>query len=282
MSRQWLEVATAALVRSPGEDYASMSRARDVHGLAPLTMFPPGLCAWDEWERRAQHREACIAAVKRSGDYVSVAQHFARPSTPNPRQAEVSKRAWEKGVRQWRMDLKALAGGLAPVAAGVGERVRVPCREPMYIDLPSLPLRVRVPCREPMYIDPDGERVRVPCREPFCVPWPAERERERRRSRSPRGANEECNEEVWQRRSAHRAAGVAAVKRSADYISATADPHVPRPNTPDPTDRKLAKRAWERGVQQWRVDLKAVVLQLLPPISARPWQHRVVSQNLPT
>ena len=67
---------------------------------------------------------------------------------------------------------------------------------------------------------------------------------------------------MWQRRSAHRAAGVAAVKRSADYISATADPRVPRPKTPDPTDRKLSKRAWERGVQQWRMDLKSVVANL--------------------
>jgi len=213
-------------------------------GLAPPTMLPgtPDDASWDEWERRAQHREAGIAAVKRSGDYVAVAQHFARPSTPDPRQAEVSKRAWEKRVRQWRMDLKALAGG--------GEPVRVPCREPMYIDLPS------VPQDDVAFAPVEGE--------PLRVPWPSERGRERLRSQSPSGANVKCAEEVWQRRSAHRAAGVAAVKRSADYISATADPHVPRPNTPDPTDRMLSKRAWERGVQQWRMDLKAVV-QLLPP-----------------
>ena len=186
--------------------------------------------------------------MKRSGRYIAVAQHFARPSTPNPRQAEVSKRAWEKGVRQWRMDLKALAGGgVAAGAAGVGEPVRAPCRDPMYIDLPSVPQDVA-------FVPVDGE--------PLRVPWLPERGRERRRSVSPCGANEECEDEVWQRRSAHRAAGVAAIKRSADYISATANPHVPRPNTPDPMDRKLGKRAWERGNQQWRKDLKAVV-QLL-------------------
>ena len=224
-------------------------------GLAPLTMLPPGLCDWDDWERRAQHREACIAAVKRSSDYVAAAQHFPRASTPDPRQAEVSKRAWEKGVRQWRMDLKALAvagGGLAPGAAGVGEplRARVSCREPMYIDLASVPLD------DVAFVPVEGE--------PLRVPWPSERDRGRRRSQSPSGANEKCSEEVWQRRSAHRAAGVAAVKRSADYISVAASPRVPRPNTPDPTDRMLSKRAWERGVQQWRMDLKAVV-QILPP-----------------
>ena len=79
-----------------------------------MTMLPPGLCALEEWEHRAQHRQAYHAAVKRSGDYGAVAQHPDRPSTPNPRQPEVSKRAWEKKVRQWRMDLKALAAdGLA-------------------------------------------------------------------------------------------------------------------------------------------------------------------------
>ena len=217
-------------------------------GLAPLRMLPPGLCDWDDWERRAQHREACIAAVKRSAVYVLAAQHFRRAATPDPRQPEVSKRAWEKGVRQWRMDLIALAGGgLAP---GAAVAARVPCREPMYIDLAFVPLD------DVAFVPVDGE--------PLRVPWPSERGPGRRRSRSPSGANEKCSEEVWQRRSAHRAAGVAAVKRSADYISAAASPRVPRPNTPDPTDRMLSKRSWERGVQEWRMDLKAVV-QLLPP-----------------
>ena len=223
-----------------------MRRAHDVRSLEPVTMLPPGLCAWEEWERRAQHREACIAAVKRSPDYIAVAQHLARPLTPDPRQPEVSKRAWEKSVRQWRMDLKALvADGLA------GRPLRVPwpseLSQPMYVPLP------------PASLDEAAFFVSV-LDEPLHVPWPSERAR--RRSRSPVGANEECNEEVWQRRSAHRAAGVAAVKRSADYISATADPHVARPATPDPTDRKLSKRAWERGVQQWRMALKSVVWHL--------------------
>ena len=115
----------------------------------------------------------------------------------------------------------------------------------MYVDLP---------------VSADGVAFAPAPDEPLRVPWPPERER--RRSRSPRGANEECNEEVWQRRSAHRAAGVGAVKRSADYIRATEDPGVPRPKTPDPTNRKLSKRAWERGVQQWRMDLKGAVANL--------------------
>lgn len=71
--------------------------------LAPLTMPRPTRRA-----QQLQHREACIAAIKRSGDYVDyVAQHFARrPLTPNPRQAQVSTRAWEKSVFQWRKDLR--------------------------------------------------------------------------------------------------------------------------------------------------------------------------------
>ena len=62
---------------------------------------------------------------------------------------------------------------------------------------------------------------------------------------------------MWRRRSAHRAAGVAAIKRSKEYTVA-ADPRAPRPTTPDPTDRRLTKRRWERGNQRWRFDLKTL------------------------
>ena len=34
---------------------------------------------------------------------------MARPITPDPRRPEVSKRGWEKSVKDWRMELKALA-----------------------------------------------------------------------------------------------------------------------------------------------------------------------------
>ena len=74
-----------------------------------MTILPPGLLPEEEWERRRVHREACIAAVKRSDPYRAVAQHPARPLSPDPRRPEVSKRAWEKSVRHWRMKLKALA-----------------------------------------------------------------------------------------------------------------------------------------------------------------------------
>ena len=83
------------------------------------------------------------------------------------------------------------------------------------------------------------------------------------------GPNEDVTEEVWQRRSAHRLAGVTAVKRSTDYVAATDDPNVPRPSTPDPTDRRVSKRAWERSVQEWRLGLKAVVANL-PTDRAQP------------
>ena len=77
-----------AAPRGYDHDDASMGRAHDVRSLAPVTTPPPGLRAWEERECRAQHREACIAAVKRSPDYIAVAQHLARPETPDPRQPE--------------------------------------------------------------------------------------------------------------------------------------------------------------------------------------------------
>ena len=145
-----------------------------------MTTLPPGLRAWEERECRAQHREACIAAVKRSGDYIAaVAQHLTRPVTPDPRQPEVSKRAWEKSVRQWRLDLKAL------VADGLAGRVDEPLRVPWPSEL-SQPLYVPLPAS----LD-EAAFVSV-LDEPLHAPWPSERVR--RRSRSPHGANEECNE----------------------------------------------------------------------------------------
>ena len=211
-------------------------------------MFPLWFPPWLEEEcpaireRRAQHREACIAAVKRSRDYGAVARHVARPATPDPRQAHVSNRAWKTSERQWRMDLKAFAaGGLAAAGTAWADGpLRAPSTPPMYVDLP---------------VCADGVAFVLAPAEPLRVPWPPERER--RRSRSPCGANED-DEEVWQRRMAHRVEGVAAVMRSDDYTRATADPQAPRPRTPDPTDRRLSKRAWERCVQQWRIYLKGI------------------------
>ena len=176
--------ATRGQAPSSGDDRdASMGRAHDLRDLAPVTMLPPGLCAWEDWERRAQHREACIAAVKRSGDYGAVAQHFARPVTPDPRQPEVSKRAWEKSVRQWRMDLKALAAdGLAAAgsggAAGSDEPIRVLWpSEPMYIDLPVI--ADVIPDDFAFSQNVVQQFLR---QEPLHVPWPSE-QRARARSR---------------------------------------------------------------------------------------------------
>ena len=169
-----------AAPRGYDHDDASTGRAHDVRSLAPVTTLPPGLRAWEERECRAQHREACIAAVKRSGDYIAaVAQHLTRPVTPDPRQPEVSKRAWEKSVRQWRLDLKAL------VADGLAGRVDEPLRVPWPSEL-SQPLYVPLPAS----LD-EAAFVSV-LDEPLHAPWPSERVR--RRSRSPHGANEECNE----------------------------------------------------------------------------------------
>ena len=210
-----------------------------------------GPCAWEEWrlrEHRCQHREAIIAVVKRSPDYVAVATRGgARPPTPDPRNEEISKRSFEKLVKQWRTDLKEealAAGGLAvvhpPGVFVVG--VDLPVREGGGI--------------QPRYVDPPawGEGMRAvapPPGQPLRVPFEL-----------PRGANEVCNEETWERRMGHRAAGVAAVKRSKQYVIVTENPNTARPRTPDPTDRKLSKRAWERRMQQWRMDLDDVVREL--------------------
>ena len=114
-------------------------------------------------------------------------------------------------------------------------------------------------------------------------------ERERQRSHSPDDpasaddpapANHQCTDEVWQRRSCHRQAGVAAVKRSDDYRIAQAA-QVPRPKSPDAADKKLSKRQWESGVQIWRKGLKAVVSLLPVEVEALPGSADEEVRNLP-
>ena len=196
----------------------------------------------------------CIQAVKKSDVYYQAVQRrVARPVTPDPWQP-MSKRAWEKRGRQWRMELKALAADEPP---------RVPW--PLLLASP--------PMNAPIHVGPQAARAPVPG-DPMYVHLPEPEEDEpqpqrlpgpgglRGRSRSPPcGPNKDCTPETWEKRSAHRLAGVKAIQRSSDYI-AVVTAGVPRPKTPDPTDRKLSKRAWERGVQQWRMDLKGVKAKL--------------------
>ena len=200
-------------------------------------------CELEDVESRVWHREACIATVKRSIDYEAVAEYSARPTTPDPRQADVSKRVWQKSVQQWRIRLKALTPGdrVIPDAVSPDGFRHTSNTSSVCIHLP---------------LSADSVTYSLAPEEPLRVPRPSDRQRPSNRSR--RGVNEECEEETWQTRSAHRVAGVKAVKRSADYIRVTANSLTPRPRTPDPIDRKLSKRAWERSVQQWRIDLRAI------------------------
>ena len=202
--------------------------------------------------RCGRHRALCIQAVKKSDVYYQAVQRrVAMPVTPDPWQP-MSKRTWEQKVRRWRMELKAPAAD-----------------EPPHVPWPLL--LASPPMSEPIHVGPQAARAALPG-DPMYVQLPEEDEPQRQRlpgpgerrgrSRSPPcGPDEDCPPETWEKRSAHRLAGVKAIKRSSDYI-AVATAGGPRPKTPNPTDRKLSKRAWERGVQQWRMDLKGAVANL--------------------
>ena len=64
------------------------------------------------------------------------------------------------------------------------------------------------------------------------------------------------DENDWQRRLSHRLAGVRSVKTSSDYAACCA-----RPPTPDPYDRTVTKRRWERSIQEFRQALRGEVLR---------------------
>ena len=83
-----------------------------------------------------------------------------------------------------------------------------------------------------------------------------------------------ATEEDWARREMHRAAGLAAVRRSKEYQAwkcmldtelvvarlKREDPArlaaVQALQHPSPTDRSLSKRTWERSMQDWRRALR--------------------------
>ena len=152
--------------------------------------------------------------------------------------------------------------------------------KPMYVDVPvSGDNGVFVPCPHvPLNVLLPNERMewRSPSRPqmPLKVSPPSGRKQRRRNQRLGMAANETCKqrrrsqslgaapntgcaEETWQNRMMHREEGVRAIKRTPEYIAATCA-HVQRPRTPNPTDRTLSKRAWERSVQVWRKSLKEV------------------------
>ena len=64
-------------------------------------------------------------------------------------------------------------------------------------------------------------------------------------------------EEDWQRRIRHRRAAVTHIKCTPEYVAANA--HSSRPRTPDPEDRNVSKRSWEKSVKAWRRDLQHLV-----------------------
>ena len=231
----------------------------------------------DDWERRSKHREDFIAAVKRSGDYAGALAATSlfptsRPTTPNPRHPDqCSKRVWERSVRQWRQELRALLPKLdAPSAALVPTPMKVPTTavplafepperpiaswsEPMYVELPAAPAQ----CTSITFAasEPKAALQRSRSRSP-CRATGGEEDQDRHEA-------EETEEQMWERRGSHRRAGIAAVKRSADYIAALKRCSQ-RPATPCPEDRTISKRSWERSVQGWRVFLRDLAADISP------------------
>ena len=64
------------------------------------------------------------------------------------------------------------------------------------------------------------------------------------------------NEADWARRRDSRRGAVAAVKATQAYVTVFVTVYRPRPATPDPEDRTLAKRTWEAAMSEWRCALR--------------------------
>ena len=77
-------------------------------------------------------------------------------------------------------------------------------------------------------------------------------------SASPPVGMPSASEEDWERRTAHRQAGVTHIKSTIDYQRSLAFSN--RPATPDPRDRRVSKRKWETSVQAWGAKLRELPL----------------------
>ena len=104
--------ATVASVSAstPGTAPAVVSASTPGQATPALNQCP------DDWARRHRKRTEAIAAIKRtheyqefcrcSQEYQDSCRHRLRLFEPDPADRSMSKRAWEKAVRTWRVDLR--------------------------------------------------------------------------------------------------------------------------------------------------------------------------------
>ena len=95
---------------TPGTAPAVVSASTPGQATPALNQCP------DDWARRHRKRTEAIAAIKRtheyqefcrcSQEYQDSCRHRLRLFEPDPADRSMSKRAWEKAVRTWRVDLR--------------------------------------------------------------------------------------------------------------------------------------------------------------------------------
>lgn len=93
------------------EQTPKRKRARPSGASASTTEMPKA--TEEDWNRRQDHRQAGVAAVKRSSAYQNFAARRrhgevwgpSAPQTPDPIDQSTSKRTWESKMQQWRRDL---------------------------------------------------------------------------------------------------------------------------------------------------------------------------------
>merc|ERR1712070_480043 len=73
---------------------------------------------------------------------------------------------------------------------------------------------------------------------------------------------EQTEEEAWESRITKRQEGVSDLREKEFYANnqdfGSVLRHTKRPQTPNPFDRSLSKRDWERGIAGWRNDWRCI------------------------
>ena len=98
-------IHTQSLIDFAAPDHEGLKIVQTLPDL--LSMSHPSVDG-DVWQRRLDKRQHAVHSIKKKPEYMSwlANKDSVRPLTPDPQDAKVSKRQWERSVQQWRRALQ--------------------------------------------------------------------------------------------------------------------------------------------------------------------------------
>ena len=101
----YTHIHAQSLIDLAAQDHEGLKIVQTLAGL--LSMSSPSVDG-NVWLRRLDKRQHAVHSIKKKPEYMFwLAKHDGvRPLTPDPQDAKVSKRQWERSVQRWRRALQ--------------------------------------------------------------------------------------------------------------------------------------------------------------------------------